>query len=180
MQPSLKKVTPLFLTNPPLKIKVLSSPLFLKIWQEVQPPLQKGGGGGGAHYATANSISGCHNPIGVKLLTRLQFRLSQLHQHKFKHSFHDTLNQYCSFRKEVETTSHFLLSCHNYSDKRSTLLSKTGNINPNILKNATSQITQFILYRDKDFTANFTSINFIILKLVSVIFLTNFYFFTKC
>ena len=33
----LKKVTP-FLRNPPLKVEVLSSHPFLKIWLEVQPP----------------------------------------------------------------------------------------------------------------------------------------------
>ena len=39
-----EKSHPLFPSNPPLKIEVLSSPLFLKIWLETQtpPPLQKG------------------------------------------------------------------------------------------------------------------------------------------
>ena len=47
----MKKVTHLFLPNPPLKVEVLSSPHFLKIWLEAQrplphpTPLQKGGGG---------------------------------------------------------------------------------------------------------------------------------------
>ena len=34
-----KKFSPLFPSNPPLKVEVLSSPLFLKIWLEVQSPL---------------------------------------------------------------------------------------------------------------------------------------------
>ena len=38
MQPPLKKVTPLFPSNPHLKTEVLSSPPFLKIWLETQPP----------------------------------------------------------------------------------------------------------------------------------------------
>ena len=49
------KVTPFFPANPPLKVEVLQSPHFLKIWLEALPPptlpspalLQKGG----AHYA---------------------------------------------------------------------------------------------------------------------------------
>ena len=110
---------------------------------------------------TANSIFGCHNPIGVKLLTRLRLGLSHLREHKFKHSFQDTLNPLCSCRKEVETTFHFLLSCPNYSDERLTLLNKIRNINPNILENSNSQITQFFLYGDKNFTA---STNFIVLS----------------
>ena len=46
--PSPNKVTSLFPSKPPLKVEVLSSPPFLKIWLEVQPPLspqQKGKGG---------------------------------------------------------------------------------------------------------------------------------------
>ena len=38
----------------------------------------------------ANSIFGCHDPIGVKLLTRLRLGLSHPCEHKFKHSFQDT------------------------------------------------------------------------------------------
>ena len=79
---------------------------------------------------TANSIFGCQNPIGVKLLTIVRLGLSYLREHKFRHSFQDTLNPLCSCRKEVETTFHFLLSCPNYSD-------------PNTLENTNSQIIQF-------------------------------------
>ena len=53
---------------------------------------------------TASSIFGCHNPIGVKLLTRIRLGLSQLREHKFKRSFHDTFNPLCSCGKEVKTT----------------------------------------------------------------------------
>ena len=48
LQPPWKKVTPLFPSNPPLKVEVLSSPPFLKTWLEDQTPsspLQKGGRG---------------------------------------------------------------------------------------------------------------------------------------
>ena len=75
-------------------------------------------------------------------------------------SFQDTFNPLCSCGKEVETTFHFLFSCPNYSDERLTLLSKITNINPNILENTNSQITQLFLCGDNNFTA---STNFIIL-----------------
>ena len=100
---------------------------------------------------TANSIFGCHNSIMVKLLTSLRLRLSHLREHKHKHSFQDILSPPCSSRKEVETTFHFLLSYPSYSDKRLTLLSKIQNINPNILDNSNSQITQVFLYGDTNF-----------------------------
>ena len=34
----------------------------------------------------------CHNPKGVRLLTRLRLGLGHLREHKFKHSFQDSLN----------------------------------------------------------------------------------------
>ena len=98
--------------------------------------------------------------MGVKLITKFRLGVSHLREHKFKYSFQDKLNLLCSCGKEVETTSHFLLPYPNYSDERSTLLSKIRNINPNISDNSIFQITNFFLYVDKDFTA---STNFIIL-----------------
>ena len=81
---------------------------------------------------TVKSLFSFHNSIGVKLITRLRLRLRHLGKQKFKHSFQDTFNPLCSCEKEVETTSHFLLLHPNYSDKRSTLLNKIRNKNPNI------------------------------------------------
>ena len=40
----------------------------------------------------ANSIFDIHNPLGIKLLTRLRLGLSHLHEHKIRHCFQDTLN----------------------------------------------------------------------------------------
>ena len=48
-------------------------------------------------------------------------KLSYLHEHKFMHSFQDKLNPLHCCWKELEATSHFLLWCPNYSDKRSIL-----------------------------------------------------------
>ena len=61
-----------------------------------------------------NSIFGCHNPIGVKLHTRLRLGLSHLCKDKLKHGFQDTFISFCSCGKEVKTTFHFLLSCLTY------------------------------------------------------------------
>ena len=46
--PPEKKVTPYFPATSPLKVEVLSSPPFLKIWLEVQPPKAAARGSGGA------------------------------------------------------------------------------------------------------------------------------------
>ena len=73
---------------------------------------------------TASSIFGCHNPMWLKLLTRIRLALSHIREHNFKHSFQDRLNPLCICGKEFETTFHIVLSCPNYSDERLTLLSK--------------------------------------------------------
>ena len=45
---------------------------------------------------SANSTFNCHNPRGIKLLSRLKLGLSHLREHKFKHIFQDSLNPFCS------------------------------------------------------------------------------------
>ena len=39
--PTPKKSHPLFPSNPPLNVEVLSSPPFLKTWLEAQPPAER-------------------------------------------------------------------------------------------------------------------------------------------
>ena len=43
-----------------------------------------------------NSVYNCHNPKGLKLITRLRLGLSHLRAHKFEHSFQDTVNSLCT------------------------------------------------------------------------------------
>ena len=93
---------------------------------------------------------------------------------KFKHSFQQTLHPPCSCGKEVETTSHFLLSCLNYYDESSTFQSKFRNINPNILENAISQITLFSLYGDKDKIYHSFCIDSISYNMIFLLFIYDF------
>ena len=39
-----------------------------------------------------NSLFSIHNPVGVKLLTRLRLQFSHLNEHKFRHGFEDTIS----------------------------------------------------------------------------------------
>ena len=41
----------------------------------------------------ASSIFDIHNPLVIKLLTRLHLDLSHLHEQKFRHYLQDKLNQ---------------------------------------------------------------------------------------
>ena len=59
----------------------------------------------------ANSSFNCLNLKGVKLITRLRLGLSNLRDHKCKHSFQDFLNRMCSCGIKIEATTHYLLHC---------------------------------------------------------------------
>ena len=56
--------------------------------------------------------------MGIKLVTRLRLGLSHLTEHKFKHSFQDTLNHLCNCKIDVESFTHLLLKCHSYINER--------------------------------------------------------------
>ena len=58
-----------------------------------------------------SSLFNCHNPKEIKLLTRLRLDLSHLRVHKFKLSFQHSLSPICNCVNDVETTTHYLLSC---------------------------------------------------------------------
>ena len=48
-------------------------------------------------------VFNCENHRGIKLITRLRVGLSHLREHKFKHSFQDTLNSICSCGFDIES-----------------------------------------------------------------------------
>ena len=75
-----------------------------------------------------------HNPVGVKLLTRLRLQLSRLNDHKFRHGFEDAISPMCSCNREIESNEHFLLRYHFYSSQRLELFDKRNNINSSFLK----------------------------------------------
>ena len=79
-----------------------------------------------------NRVYNCHNPKGIKLLTRLRVGLSHLREHKFKHSFQDTFNSICNCDEHIETSSHYLLHCPDYLQESMTLLNTVSCIVPNI------------------------------------------------
>ena len=99
----------------------------------------------------ANSIFDIHNPLGIKLLTRLRLGLSHLHEHKFRHCFQDTLNPLCECSKDIESTMHFFLHCTNFLIPRQTLFQKIRNIDDSILSQSETQLTQTLLYGNQNY-----------------------------
>ena len=92
------------------------------------------------------SIFKCHNPKGVKLLTRWKLGLGHLRDHKFKHNFQDSLNPVCNCGTDVETTTHYLLHCRLFSDERLILINNIRNSNNNILNLNDSRFTEVLLF----------------------------------
>ena len=56
-----------------------------------------------------NSMFTCHNPIGIKYLTRIRLGFSHLCYHKCKHDFLDAM--LCSYSTGTENTVNYFLHC---------------------------------------------------------------------
>ena len=93
-----------------------------------------------------NRVYNCHNPKEIKLLTRLRVGLSHLREHKFRHSFQDTLNPICTCGEDIEAKSHYLLHCPDYLEERKTLLNTVSCIVSNIFDFNNDQLTEILLY----------------------------------
>ena len=91
-----------------------------------------------------NNFYYCHNPKGIRLLTRLRLILSHLREHKFKHSFQDSLNPLCFCGNEIETSVHYLLHCPNYTNERT----KSKSIKCSILEFSDAVATKILPLED--------------------------------
>ena len=97
---------------------------------------------------TGSSLFSIHHPVGVKLLVRLRLGFSHLREHKFRHNFHDTLNPLCPCSLEPETTSHYLLHCHNFSSSCFALMNDLNLIDPTISQLNETALANILLYGD--------------------------------
>ena len=93
-----------------------------------------------------NNVYYCHNPKGIKLLTRLRLGLSHLREHKFKHNFQDCLNPLCLCGNEIETSTHYLHHCPANTNEGLTLLNKIKSINCSILESSDVAVTKILLF----------------------------------
>ena len=100
----------------------------------------------------ANSLFDIHNPLGVKLLTRLRLGLSHLHDHKFKHNFQNCLSPLCSCGFFIEDNKHFFLHCQNYNHDRQTLFDNIANIKADLLNLSEPDLLNLLLYGNQNLT----------------------------
>ena len=109
----------------------------------------------------ANSVLNCNSSKGLKFVTRLPLELSHLREHKFKHSFQDSINPICSCSLDVESTIHYFLHCPQFTIERHTLLNTISQINNKLLDSNESNLIQHLLFGDpsKDTEANTEILN---------------------
>ena len=97
---------------------------------------------------SSNSIFNCHNPKGIKLLTPIRFGLSHLRDHKFKHSFQDSLSPFCKRgKREVEIDFHYLLHRSNNSTEQLALMNTIKSIDMSILQKRDSKCERLTFLR---------------------------------
>ena len=90
--------------------------------------------------------------------------VSHLREHKFKHSFQDTINPLCNQSKNIETATHFFLHCHFFINERPTLLSTMRSLDSKLLDCTDYDLTQTLLFDSKSQISsnNFKTINTLI------------------
>ena len=104
------------------------------------------------YHVNANSIFKVHNPLGIKLLTRLRVGLSHLREHKHKHHFHDTHNPCCPCDGiSTESVDHYLLRCPNHVRSRTVLFENLNSINGTVNFTCDSITTETLLYGKSSF-----------------------------
>ena len=99
-----------------------------------------------------NHIYKIHDPLGLKLLTRLRLSLSHLNEHRFNHNFDSCINPLCSCSLEVESTKHFFLHCHHYTNIRKTLLNTVEMIDGSILNVSDDDLIEILLFGNCKFS----------------------------
>ena len=74
-------------------------------------------------------IFNINDPFGIQMLTRLKLGFSHMNEHKFRHSFKDTLNPLCcSCGIEAESTTPYFLCCDFYNSNQDTLMNNLESI----------------------------------------------------
>ena len=67
---------------------------------------------------TLNSFFNFHNPKGIKLFTNLRTGLSHLREHKFKHSFEDSLKPIYRCSTDAESCEYLFFHCLLFRNER--------------------------------------------------------------
>ena len=102
-------------------------------------------------WPLSSPIYNIHDPLGIRLLTRLRLWHNHLNEHRFSHNFDNCINPLCTCILEIESTTHFFLHCHFYRNIRKTILDDFNEININISNFSETALTDLLLYRKSSF-----------------------------
>ena len=69
-----------------------------------------------------SKIFNINEPFGIKMLATQRLGFRHLHEHKFRHSFKDTLNPLFSFSIKAKTTTHYFWRCHFLNSNETTFV----------------------------------------------------------
>ena len=87
-----------------------------------------------------------HNPVGVKLLTRLWLQFSHLNEHKFRHYSKEWFIPMCDCGAETKITSHFFLRCQYFANERQKLHDDVYRIDASIKNLNEESLIDVLLY----------------------------------
>ena len=87
-----------------------------------------------------NSVFDIRNPKGIRL------GLSHFREHKFKHSFQDTINSLCNSGQDIECATHFFIHCPFFISERRTVLSTIRRLDSKLLDFTDYDLTQMLLF----------------------------------
>ena len=104
-------------------------------------------------FIQSSSNSFFHCIILSDPITRMRHGFSNLGQHKFKHSFQDTLNAICNCDIDVESAIHFSSTVPYIVMNVSTLLSSLFNIDHTLLDNNNFLPTKILVFGNTTFNA---------------------------
>ena len=96
----------------------------------------------------ANSVFNCNSSKGQKFVTKLPLGLSQLREHKFKHSVQESINPLYSCSLDVESTIHYFLHCPLFTIERHILLNTISQTDDKLLDSNESILIQHLLFGD--------------------------------
>ena len=91
------------------------------------------------------SIFNIYDSEGIKLLTQLRVKFSDLHYHRYRHNFHCT-SPTCLCQTGIEDNEHFLLHCPRFSLQRRPLLQLVSNpADVDIMRLSSNELTNVLL-----------------------------------
>ena len=98
-----------------------------------------------------NSAFTCHNPIGIKCLTRLRLGFSHLLYHKFKHGFLNAADPFCGYSTAIENT---ILHSPNFSTAPNTFLNEIPIVDWSIIDQDKTKIIETFFYGKTTYSVN--------------------------